>query len=45
MLDKEATDDIGEEIYYLDCETTIERKGFDEELQALLKELGYDIRA
>ena len=42
VLDKEATDDIGEEIYYLDYETTIERKGFDEESLTLLRELGFD---
>ena len=45
VLDKEATEEIGEEIYYLDYETMVEKKDFDEESLALLQELGFDIRA
>ena len=43
ILDEEATDEIGEEIYYLDYETTIEKKGFDEESITILRERGFNI--
>lgn len=42
VLDEEIMQESGEEVYYLDYETTIEKKDFDEESLALLQELGFD---
>ncbi len=43
ILDEEILRESGEEIYYLDYESTIESKGFDKESLWLLQELGYDV--
>ena len=43
MLDEEASEEIGEELYYLDYETVIETKNFDDESLTLLRELGVDV--
>jgi hypothetical protein len=45
VLDEEIMQETDEELYYLDDEITIEKKGFDEESLALLQELGFDSRA
>lgn len=43
VLDEEASEEIGEELYYLDYETVIETKNFDDESLTLLRELGVDV--
>ena len=43
VLDEEILKETGEELYYLDYETIVESKDFDDESLELLRELGYDI--
>ena len=42
VLDEEFMKETNEELYYLDYEFTVERKGFDDESIELLRELGFD---
>ena len=43
ILDEEFLKESGEDLYYLDFETTVESKGFDDESLRLLRKLGFDV--
>ena len=43
VLDEDIMKETGEELYYLDYESTIESKGFDDESLVLLREMGFNV--